>query len=153
MLVSEIDIDEQLYYFADYYGKAIKPFYVRVIVGNTCNLKCVMCPYHSPLFKPTHTTEFFQGKKVMSWEMMQRLAKDCREAGITIFIGSVEEPLLHPKLVEFIQLCRQQGVPKIHLTTNGQLLDETRATALLKASLTSMHFASELTPTRLYIGY
>ena len=151
ILISQIDIDEQLHYFAHYYGKAINPSYVRVIVGNTCNLKCVMCPYHSSLLKPTHTTEFFQGKKVMSWEMMERLAKDCGQAGITVLIGSVEEPLLHPKLVDFIQLCRQQGVPKVHLTTNGQLLDETRATALLKAGLTSIDISIDAATPETYL--
>ncbi len=150
-LISQIDIDQQLHYFAYYYGKAINPSYVRVIVGNTCNLKCVMCPYHSPLLKPKHTTEFFQGKKIMSWEMMERIAKDCGQAGVTILIGSVEEPLLHPRLVDFIELCRQQGVPKVHLTTNGQLLDETRATALLKAGLTSIDISIDAATTETYL--
>ena len=150
-LISQIDIDEQLHYFAHYYGKAINPSYVRAIVGNTCNLKCVMCPYHSPLLKPTHTTEFFQGKKVMSWEMMERLAKDCGQGGITVLIGSVEEPLLHPQLVDFIQLCRQQGVPKVHLTTNGQLLDKPRASALLKAGLTSIDISIDAATPETYL--
>ncbi|NES78687.1 MULTISPECIES: radical SAM/SPASM domain-containing protein [Okeania] len=150
-LISEIDIDEQLHYFTDHYGKAINPSYVRVIVGNTCNLKCVMCPYHSSLLKPTHTTDFFQGKKQMSWQMMERLAQDCGKAGITIFIGSVEEPLLHPQIIDFIQLCRQQGVPKVHLTTNGQLLDETRATALLKAGLTSIDISIDAATPETYL--
>lgn len=65
-LVSQTNLDEQLHYFVDYYGAAMKPAYVRAIVGNTCNLKCVMCPYHSPLLKPTHTTDFFTGNKAMS---------------------------------------------------------------------------------------
>ena len=95
-IISQIDLEEQLYYFANYYGKAIKPSYVRVIVGNTCNLKCVMCPYHSPLLKPRHTTDFFRGNKAISWEMMEKLARECGEEKIPLLIGSVEEPLLHP---------------------------------------------------------
>ena len=149
-LISKIDIDEQLHYFSQYYGKAINPSYVRVIIGNTCNLKCVMCPYHSPLLKPTHTTEFFQGKKAMSWEMMKRLAKDCGKEKITILIGSVEEPLLHPKLADFIYLCRQQGVPKVHLTTNGQLLDKPYSLALLNAGLTSIDISIDATTPETY---
>jgi len=150
-LISEIDLDEQLHYFANHYGKAVNPSYVRVIVGNTCNLKCVMCPYHSSLFKPTHTTDFFQGKKQMSWEMMERLGKDCGKVGTSILIGSVEEPLLHPQIVDFIQLSRQQGVPKIHLTTNGQLLDENRATSLLKAGLTSIDISIDAATPETYL--
>ncbi|BAZ50699.1 molybdopterin biosynthesis protein A [Nostoc sp. NIES-4103] len=137
-LISETDIDEQLHYFANHYGVAVKPSYVRVIVGNTCNLKCVMCPYHSAELKQTHSTDFFKGKKAMSWQMMQKLAKECGKGKIGIIIGSIEEPILHPKLVEFVQLCRQQGVPRVHITTNGQLLDETLSQALLEAGLTSI---------------
>ena len=137
-IISQTDTDEQLHYFTDYYGKAVKPSYVRAIVGNTCNLKCVMCPYHSPNLQPKHTTDFFEGNKAMSWEMMEKLAQECGEQGIAILIGSVEEPLLHPKIVDFVRLCRQQGVPIVHMTTNGQLLSESRAIALLQAGLTSI---------------
>lgn len=149
--ISQIDLDEQLHYFANYYGQAIKPSYVRVIIGNTCNLKCTMCPYHSSFLKPTHTTDFFQGKKEMSWEMMERLAQDCGKAGIPVLVGSVEEPLLHPKLFNFIQLCRQQGVPQVHLTTNGQLLDENRSKVLLKAGLTSIDISIDAATPETYL--
>lgn len=150
-IVSQTDIDEQLHYFADYYGTAVKPSYVRAIVGNTCNLKCVMCPYHSSLFKPKHTTDFFTGNKAMSWEMMEKLAKECGEQGITILIGSVEEPLLHPKIIDFVQLCRQQGVPRVHITTNGQLLDESQSIALLQAGLTSIDISIDAAETDTYL--
>jgi pyruvate-formate lyase-activating enzyme len=150
-IISQTDIDEQLHYFAHYYGKAVKPSYVRAIVGNTCNLKCVMCPYHSSLLKPTHTTDFFTGKKAMSWEMMEKLAKECGEEGITILIGSVEEPLLHPKIIDFVRLCRQQGVLRVHITTNGQLLDENRAIALLKAGLTSIDISIDAAEPDTYL--
>lgn len=150
-LISQIDIDEQLYYFVNYYGKAINPSYVRVIISNNCNLKCIMCPYHSSLLKKTHTTDFFQRKKEMSWEMIERLAQDCGQAKIPILIGSVEEPLLHPKLVDFIQLCRQQGVPKVHLTTNGQLLTQDYSKALLNAGLTSIDISIDAATPDTYL--
>lgn len=150
-IISKIDIDEQLHYFSNYYGKAIKPSYVRAIVGNTCNLKCVMCPYHSKTLKSTHTTDFFTGNKAMSWEMMEKLAIECGEQGIPILIGSVEEPLLHPKIIDFVQLCRQQGVPRVHITTNGQLLDENRAIALLKAGLTSIDISIDAAEPDTYL--
>lgn len=150
-IISEIDIDEQLHYFSNYYAKAIKPSYVRAIVGNTCNLKCIMCPYHSKNLKSTHTTDFFTGNKAMSWEMMEKLAIECGEQGIPILIGSVEEPLLHPKIIDFVKLCRQQGVPRVHMTTNGQLLDENRAIALLKAGLTSIDISIDAAEADTYL--
>ncbi len=150
-LISQIDIEEQLHYFGDFYGIAAKPSYIRVVVSNTCNLKCVMCPYHSTSLKLTHTTDFFKSNKTMSWEMMERLAKDCGEAKIMIILGNIEEPMLHPNLVKFIELCRQQGVPGVHLTTNGQLLDENRARSLLKAGLTSIDISIDAADPDTYL--
>ncbi|NES18162.1 MAG: radical SAM protein [Symploca sp. SIO3E6] len=150
-IIDQIDPDEQLHYFANYYGKAVKPAYVRAIVGNTCNLKCVMCPYHSSVLKPTHTTDFFTGNKAMSWEMMEKLARECGEQGIKVLIGSVEEPLLHPKIIDFVRLCREQGVPRVQITTNGQLLDESRAIALLQAGLTNIDISIDAAEPDTYL--
>lgn len=152
ILISQISLEEQLHYFSEYYGKVKQPSYVRVILSNICNLKCVMCPYHSSLLKQNHTTRFFQGNKSMPWEMMERLAKDCGAAGISILVGSIEEPLLHPKLIEFIQICRQQGVPKVHLTTNGQLLNQDYAEKLLKAGLTSIDISIDAANPDTYLA-
>lgn len=150
-LISETHHDEQLHYFANYYGKAIKPSHVRAILGNTCNLKCIMCPFHSPLIKPTHTTKFFQQHQVMSWEMMNKLSKDCGKAKIPIVMGSIEEPMLHPNLVDFVKSCRHQGVPDVLITTNGQLLDESRAKALLEAGLTSIDISIDAVDADTYL--
>ena len=152
IIISQTSLDEQLYYFAYHYGEIIKPSYVRVIVGNTCNLKCVMCPYYSSSIKTTHKTNFFQEKREMAWAIMERLAQDCGKDGIPILIGSIEEPLLHPKLVDFIELCRKQGVPKVHLTTNGQLLNQDYAKKLLKAGLTSIDISIDAANPDTYLA-
>lgn len=149
--MSQVDEEEQLHYFVEHYGMAVKPSSVRVIVSNTCNLKCIMCPYHSPSLKFDHTTDFFKSKKIMSWEMMERLAKDCGAIRAMIVIGNIEEPMLHPQIIEFVQQCRQQGVPAVHMTTNGQLLDENRARALLEAGLTSIDISIDAADSETYL--
>lgn len=149
-LVSDIDQDEQIHYFSTHYGKVVSPRYVRVVVGNTCNLKCVMCPYHSAAIKPTHTTNFFQHQQTMDWAIMERLAQDCGQARAGVTIGNVEEPLLHPRLIDFIRRCRQAGVPRVHLTTNGQLLNQDRSQALLEAGLTSIDISLDAADPETY---
>ena len=148
--IKQISKTEQVHYFATHYGKVIPPSSVRVIVGNTCNLQCVMCPYHSPVLKPTHTTDFFQSKKIMSWEVMTRIAEDCGKAGSKILIGSVEEPLLNKHLIDFISLCRSKGVSDVHMTSNGQLLNEKKAQALLEAGLTSIDISIDAANSETY---
>ena len=88
----------------------------------------------------------------MAWAIMERLAQDCGKDGIPILIGSIEEPLLHPKLVDFIELCRKQGVPKVHLTTNGQLLNQDYAKKLLKAGLTSIDISIDAANPDTYLA-
>lgn len=137
-VVTSEHVEEHLHYYGDHYGAAVGPSYARVIVGNTCNLKCVMCPYHGPDIKPTHATSFFRDPQAMSWERMQAIAEQCGRDAIPVLVGSVEEPLLHPHLVDFVALCRKRGVPRVHLTTNGVTLEEGTARRLLHAGLTSI---------------
>ncbi len=131
---------EQVHYFVDHYA-AIRPnpVQVSVVVGNTCNLHCVMCPYHSPEIKPSHTTTFFRERRLMAWETMEQIAAECGAMRVPVKIGNVEEPLLHPRIVDFVRACRQAGVPAVHITTNGTLLTPAVGRRLLEAGLTSLY--------------
>ncbi|OLP16498.1 hypothetical protein BST81_21205 [Leptolyngbya sp. 'hensonii'] len=150
-ILSDTDLDEQEYYFADHFPTFTpKPNQVSVVIANACNLKCVMCPYHSPVITPTHTTDFFKDKSWMSWEMMERLAQECGRDQLPVKIGNIEEPLLHPKIVDFVKLCREQGAPSVHITTNGQLLTEKKAYALLEAGLTSLYVSFDAARSETY---
>lgn len=135
-------LEEQVFYYVDHFNSiSTKPSQVSVIVTNACNLKCVMCPYHSPLIKPSHGTDFFKDVETMDWSLMLKIAEECGRIQAPIKIGNIEEPLLHPKIVEFIQLCRSQGVPTAHITSNGLLLSDEKARALLDAGLTSLYIS------------
>lgn len=149
--IAELGRDEQIHYFADHLQAVChKPIQVSVIVGNVCNLKCVMCPYHSPDIRPTHQTDFFHDRILMSWEMMDRLASECGASQIPVKIGNVEEPLLHPRIVDFVWACRTRGVPWIHITTNGVTLTEELAGELLDAGLTSLYVSLDASQPETY---
>jgi len=132
--------EEQVHYFADHYS-ALRPgpIQVSVIVSNTCNLHCVMCPFHSLEIKPTHRTDFFRERRLMTWEMMERIAAECGSMGVPVKMGNVEEPLMHPRIVDFVRACRRSGVPSVHITTNATLLTPAMGRSLLEAGLTSLY--------------
>jgi MoaA/NifB/PqqE/SkfB family radical SAM enzyme len=135
-------IDEQEHYFIDqFHTYSTKPTQVSVIVTNACNLKCVMCPYHSPVIRPTHSTDFFKEVTTMEWSLMEKIANEVGPLQIPVKIGNIEEPLLHPRLVDFIQLCREKGSPTAHITSNGLLLTEEKARELIDAGLTSIYIS------------
>lgn len=140
--IAETSLSEQIHYFADNFGIICpKPIQVSAVVSNQCNLKCVMCPYHSPEIKPTHTTSFIKAPKQMPIEVMKRIALECGSLKIPVKMGNIEEPLLHPFIVEFVSLCRSNGVPGVHITTNGIPLNRDRAERLLDAGLTSLYIS------------
>ncbi len=140
--IVETSLSEQAHYFADHFGTVCPhPIQVSAVVSNQCNLKCVMCPYHSPEITSTHTTSFIRAPKQMPIEVMNRLASECGSLKIPIKMGNIEEPLLHPFIVEFVSRCRSNGVPAVHITTNGLPLNGDRAERLLDAGLTSLYIS------------
>ena len=50
------------------------------------------------------------------------------------------EPMGHPKLSEFVDICAEHGVP-INLTTNGTLLNEARKEILLRPTVRQVNFS------------
>lgn len=143
-LVTETGREEQVHYFATHFRAiAPRPQQVSVVLSNLCNLKCVMCPYHSPEIKPTHTTDFFEKKEEMTWEMMQTVAREAGKLGVPVKMGNIEEPLIHDKIVEFVRLCRESGVPHVHTTTNGLPLTEKMGRELIDAGISSVYISMD----------
>lgn len=111
---------------------------IHVIVLNKCNLKCVMCPYHSPVYKPTHKNDYFDSYRAMSAEVFSKIADYAGKNQIGLQFGQIEEPLMHKGFVGFLREARDKGVPHIHITTNGILLTRENADALVESGLTSL---------------
>lgn len=149
--VVETTGEERVHYFVQHYGViSPKPIQVSVVVANVCNLACVMCPYHSPEIKPDHTTGYFDERQWMSWDVLDRIASECGEHGIPVKMGNIEEPLLHPRIIEFVKICRERGVPTVHITTNGTPLNERRIRELFEAGVTSMYVSIDASRPETY---
>ncbi|MHC4115119.1 MAG: radical SAM/SPASM domain-containing protein [Planctomycetota bacterium] len=141
-ITTEISKEEEIYYFSDSIKIVCpKPLQVNVVVSNVCNLKCIMCPYHSPKIRDSHRTTFFKNRIWMPWELMDRIASECGELQIPVKMGNIEESLLHPKIVDFVKVCCNRGVPSVHITTNGVALTRKIARNLLQAGLTSIYIS------------
>lgn len=115
-----------------------RPLGIHVVVLNKCNLACVMCPFHSPVYKPGHKSDFFGDYNAMTSETFERIAEYAGKHAIGLQFGQVEEPMMHKKLPEMFRLAKAKGVPHIHMTTNGTLLTPDKADELLDSGLTSL---------------
>jgi len=92
--------------------------YLPVIpITSACNLDCPIC----------YTVNNNNNPHMLSAEEMrqilERLVEHHSEVDIINFTGG--EPTMHPQLVEFLEMCREVGIERLTVSTNGlRLLDE-----------------------------
>lgn len=118
-----------------------QPSNIHVIVLNQCNLKCVMCPYHSPKYKPHQTSGYFDERKALTVDTFRKVAEYAGTRGIGLQFGQIEEVLMHKRFFEFLDISKEYGVPLVHVTTNGVLLDKDKAERLAASGVTSVMFS------------
>ncbi len=126
------------------------PIDMHVAVLNQCNLKCVMCPYHSPVYKKVHTSGYFDDKKSLNLETFKKLAKYAGSKKINLQFGQIEETLTHPDIFDFIKIAKDYGVPHIHLTTNGTSLSRAKAESLAKSGVDRVMFSVDSVDSETY---
>lgn len=117
------------------------PLSVHVIVLNKCNLKCVMCPYHSPAYRAGHRSDYFDEYRSMTPETFEKIAEYAADLGVTLQFGQIEEVLMHKRAINYIARAKELGVPHVHLTTNGTLLTPEKASALADSGIDSVMFS------------
>jgi len=92
--------------------------YLPVVpITSACNLDCPIC-YTINKNENAHML----GKEEFE-SILRHLAEDHDELDIINFTGG--EPTLHPQLLDFLQMCRDAGIRRLTISTNGlKLLDE-----------------------------
>ena len=84
---------------------------VYIEITNCCNLHCSFC---SPVTKQ---------KRFMTKEEFNHILKEVDKVTDYIYLHVKGEPLLHPKIIEFLKLVENYHL-KVNLTTNGILFPE-----------------------------
>jgi putative metalloenzyme radical SAM/SPASM domain maturase len=109
---------------------ALRPYPAKLFVETTtrCNLQCPMC------LKQRHDAEFLEGD--MSDNIFTALLPVLPTLEALILNG-IGEPLLHPRLDEFISLAKEKMDKSawIGFQTNGLLIDRQRAMSLVRAGV------------------
>jgi uncharacterized radical SAM superfamily Fe-S cluster-containing enzyme len=92
--------------------------YLPVVpITSACNLDCPIC-YTVNKNEHAHRLSREQMRAIID-----RLKEDHDELDIINFTGG--EPTLHPQLPEFLQMCRDAGIRRLTVSTNGlKLLNE-----------------------------
>lgn len=112
----------------------------QVETARACPLRCVMCPW-----TPTRPAA---GQGLLSQEVWQALRPYLADVATIDFSGG-GEPLLQPRLADWIAEARQAGCTT-GLLTSGQLLDEATARRLTGAGLDWIAFSLDAADAETY---
>ena len=101
---------------------------VYVEIGNICNLNCSFC---SKITRP---------KKQMNKEEFLHIVKEIKPFTDYVYFHIKGEPLIHPLLTDFLDICDEYKL-NVNLTTNGTLLKECENLILSKTSLRQINIS------------
>jgi radical SAM protein with 4Fe4S-binding SPASM domain len=101
------------------------PAHIQIEPVNDCNLRCLSCPRSKMVASPS----------CMPLEKFKEIVDSVRPAYITL--SGLGETLLHPEIGAMIAYARARGV-FVNMTSNGTLLDESKAAMLLDSGLSEL---------------
>lgn len=101
---------------------------INIEISNICNLQCGFCP------------EVIRSKKTMSIELFERIIQQVAPLTEQVCFHLMGDPLVHPRLKDFIGICEQQDV-KIFFVTNGVLMRESQSQLLLSPAFRQVNFS------------
>ncbi|MBW1972484.1 MAG: hypothetical protein DRG20_00015 [Deltaproteobacteria bacterium] len=107
------------------------PNCVILEITNRCNLKCIMCHFHSEQVKRKRAQGFME--KTLWQKILDEIGTWEKEVNVETF--GVGEPLLHPDLIEIIKYGKKKPNIKIGFLTNGMLLTPSMSKKLLDAEI------------------
>ncbi len=111
---------------------------IRIETTNACNLQCRMCPQSvkAPgVRRGLMDSELFK-------KILEQLAAFPENLSALFYLHICGEPLLHPKVAEFVRFAADKGFKPI-LTTNATLLTPQLAEKLIKGGLHKIEFSFE----------
>ena len=106
--------------------KRFKKVYIEIT--NICNLDCNFCPKTS------------RKKAMMSVEQFKNIIQQVKFYTDYVYLHIMGEPLLHPNLISFLEICNQNKL-KVNLTTNGTLIQKNREVLLNSPSLRQINIS------------
>lgn len=99
-------------------------------VTNVCNLECIHCPHRKIKKRLDYKPTF------LKWNLYTKIIDEVSKNKILLFrYASDGESLLHPRFLDMVAYAKEHGIKPLNLTTNGLLLDEKTAKALLKLGI------------------
>ncbi len=101
---------------------------VNIEISNICNLQCSFCP------------EVLRARKLMDTELFEHLIRQLVPLTEQVCFHLMGDPLVHPKLSKFIQICESYAMP-VFFVSNGVLLKDSTNELLLSPVIRQVNFS------------
>lgn len=101
---------------------------INIEITNVCNLQCSFCP------------EVIRAKDFMDEVLFEKIIKEVAPLTEQVCFHLMGEPLLHPKLQSFIDICEKENT-KIYLVSNGILLTDKVKNILYNKTINQINFS------------
>jgi MoaA/NifB/PqqE/SkfB family radical SAM enzyme len=115
---------------------------IDIEITNRCNANCWFCPRDQTPHVGLMSPEVFDQalRQAIAYRLLlgEHLSADAL-AGVNVSLCGLGEPLLNREAERFVRKVRDAGVV-CSMSSNGSLLDEERAHALVDAGLSEMYF-------------
>ena len=103
----------------------VRPLKLEMDLLNKCNLRCPMCMM-------SHPSHYRRPLQQMSPALFERLAAEIFRHVHALSFTLGAEPLLHPEFPRFLEIASRYHIPQIYAVTNGILLTDVIARALVE---------------------
>ncbi|MFC1807225.1 radical SAM/SPASM domain-containing protein [Candidatus Omnitrophota bacterium] len=103
------------------------PLHVDIELSTNCNMSCPMCYRRTQKFTDRVKPQLMEEdvfKKIIDEAVVNRL--------FSIRLSLRGEPLLHPKIFDFIEEAKSRGIPEVSMLSNGLALDNDRFKKLIE---------------------
>jgi radical SAM protein with 4Fe4S-binding SPASM domain len=95
----------------------IRPLTLAIDVTTQCNLRCTYCHFSAESYSK-------RKREDLSIEDFFKIAHEVFPFCAVVNLSCSVEPLLHPRLGDFVAIAKHYGVPSVGMTTNGLLFNE-----------------------------
>jgi radical SAM protein with 4Fe4S-binding SPASM domain len=106
--------------------KSFKKTYIEIT--NVCNLSCSFCP------KTRRSAEY------MKADLFRHILMQIKDYSKHLYFHVLGEPLIHPELGYFLDLCHDYGY-LVNITTNGTLIERLSKEGLIKPALRQVNIS------------
>jgi MoaA/NifB/PqqE/SkfB family radical SAM enzyme len=108
------------------------PLCADIEIAAICDLACPFC-YRQWILTPD---------KIMPEKLFYKLIEECGELGVpSVKLNWRGEPLLHPKISDYIKRCKEVGILEVLINTNATKLDSKMSEKLILSGLDTIIFS------------